>query len=169
MRGCHGEGLLRGMPEGAGQDMDKAEPSNRPKSKRVLSARAARQRHRESDASAVTPRQREFQLACAAWSERLSVKLNAFFNLMPQYGRTVHWARERYYGGTYVTDSDLYWMNSKMRENQSPSMEKSLRVYAAAVDLMCKVCAGDEDLVPTCWDGTCPLRAVSPLPLKDRR
>jgi len=149
--------------------MDKAEPSNRPKSKRVLSARAARQRHRESDANAVTPRQREFQLACAAWSERLSVKLNAFFNLMPQYGRTVHWARERYYGGTYVTDSDLYWMNSKMGENQSPSMEKSLRVYAAAVDLMCKVCAGDEDLVPTCWDGTCPLRAVSPLPLKDRR
>jgi len=169
MRGCHGEGLLRGMPEGAEQDMDKAEPSNRPKSKRVLSARAARQRHRESDASATTPRQREFQLACAAWSERLSVKLNAFFNLMPQYGRTVHWARERYYGGTYVTDSDLYWMNSKMGENQSPSMEKSLRVYAAAVDLMCKVCAGDEDLVPTCWDGTCPLRAVSPLPLKDRR
>ena len=169
MRGCHGEGLLRGMPEGARQDMDKEEPSNRPKSKRVLSARAARQRHRESDASAVTPRQREFQLACAAWSERLSVKLNAFFNLMPQYGRTVHWARERYYGGTYVTDSDLYWMNSKMGENQSPSMEKSLRVYAAAVDLMCKVCAGDEDLVPTCWDGTCPLRAVSPLPLKDRR
>ena len=169
MRGCHGEGLLRGMPEGARQDMDKAEPSNRPKSKRLLSARAARQRHRESDASATTPRQREFQLACAAWSERLSVKLNAFFSLMPQYGRTVHWARERYYGGTYVTDSDLYWMNSKMGENQSPSMEKSLRVYAAAVDLMCKVCAGDEDLVPTCWDGTCPLRPVSPLPLKTPR
>ena len=169
MRGGHGEGLLRGMPEVAKKDMDKQEQSDRPKSKRLLSARAARQRNRESDRAATTPTQREFQIACGAWSAKLSLKLNALFNLMPNYGRSVHWARERYYGGTYVTDSDLYWIKSKMSDDYSPSMEKSLKVYASAVDLMCKVCAGDEDRVPTCWDGTCPLRPVSPLPLKERR
>lgn len=108
--------------------------------------------------------QREFQQACAAWAVRLGIKLNALFNLMPQYGRSVHWARERYYGGTFVTDADIFWVRSRIDQDEGPTQWSSLRKYASAVDLMCRVCAGDEE--PFCWDQTCPLRPVSPLPLK---
>ena len=79
---------------------------------------------------------------------------------MPQFGKSVHWARERYYGGTFVTDADLYWIKERLDDRV-----KNLSTYAAAVDLMCRVCAGIDEKVPTCWDRTCPLRPVSPLPL----
>lgn len=97
---------------------------------------------------------------------KLEVKLNALFNLMPQFGKSIHWARERYYGGTFVTDADLYWINDRLKDETDIDRGKRLHIYAAAVDLMCKVCAGDEEKTPTCWDRTCPLRPVSPLPLR---
>ena len=146
--------------------MDKQEPSHRPKPSRVLSTRAARQRSAGGNHHGTTKEQREFQQACAAWSLKLEVKLNALFNLMPQFGKSVHWARERYYGGTFVTDADLYWINDRIKDETDIDRGKRLHIYAAAVDLMCKVCAGDEEKTPTCWDRTCPLRPVSPLPLR---
>ena len=146
--------------------MDKSEQSHRPKPSRVLSTRAARQRSAGGNHQGVTREQREFQQSCAAWSLKLGVKLNALFNLMPQFGKSVHWARERYYGGTFVTDADLYWINDRIKDETDIDRGKRLHIYAAAVDLMCKVCAGDEEKTPTCWDQTCPLRPVSPLPLR---
>jgi len=146
--------------------VDKSEPSHRPKSSRVLSTRAARQRSAGGNHQGVTKEQRQFQQACAAWSLKLEVKLNALFNLMPQFGKSIHWARERYYGGTFVTDADLYWINDRLKDETEIDRGKRLHIYAAAVDLMCKVCAGDEEKTPTCWDRTCPLRPVSPLPLR---
>ena len=149
--------------------MDISQPSNRPKSNRVriLSTRAARQRRVSSDNRGLPIEQRDFQQACAAWSLKLGVKLNALFNLMPQYGKSVHWARERYYGGTFVTDADLYWVKSRIEDQTDHSLTAKMQRYAAAVDLMCRVCAGDDDTTPTCWDQTCPLRPVSPLPLRN--
>jgi len=97
---------------------------------------------------------------------KLEVKLNALFNLMPQFGKSIHWARERYYGGTFVTDADLDWINDRLKDETEIDRGKRLHIYAAAVDLMCKVCAGDEEKTPTCWDQTCPLRPVSALPLR---
>jgi len=85
---------------------------------------------------------------------------------MPQYGRSVHWARERYYGGTFVTDADLFWVNDRIKDDTVIDRGKKLHIYAAAVDLMCRVCAGEDEKTPTCWDQTCPLRPVSPLPLR---
>ena len=158
--------MRRRVQEGSKETMDKQEQSSRPKSSRVLSTRAARQRRTASDNRGVPREQREFQQACAAWSLKLGVKLNALFNLMPQYGKSVHWARERYYGGTFVTDADLYWVKSRFDQDEHPSQSVSLRNYAAAVELMCRVCAGDADPTPTCWDRTCPLRPVSSLPLR---
>ena len=146
--------------------MDKSEQSHRPKPSRVLSTRAARQRSAGGNHQGTTKEQREFQQACAAWSVKLEVKLNALFNLMPQFGKSIHWARERYYGGTFVTDADLYWINDRLKDETEIDRGKRLHIYAAAVDLMCKVCAGDEEKTPTCWDRTCPLRPVSPLPLR---
>jgi hypothetical protein len=114
----------------------------------------------------VLPEQREFQQACAAWSLKLGVKLNKLFNLMPQFGKSVHWARERYYGGTFVSDADLYWINTRLSDETDITRSKRLSTYAAAVDLMCRVCAGEDEKQPSCWDQTCPLRPVSPLPLR---
>ncbi len=146
--------------------MDKQEPSHRPKSGRVLSTRAARQRSAGGNHQGTTKEQREFQQACAAWALKLDVKLNALFNLMPQFGKSVHWARERYYGGTFVTDADLYWINARVNDESEIEHSGKLQRYAAAVDLMCRVCAGEDEKQPTCWDKTCPLRSVSPLPLR---
>ena len=147
--------------------MDKSEQSHRPKSSRVLSTRAARQRRTPSDNRGVSPEQRDFQQSCAAWSVKLGVKLNALFNLMPQYGKSVHWARERYYGGTFVTDADIFWVKSRIEDEPDDSLLAKLHRYTAAVDLMCRVCAGEDDKTPTCWDQTCPLRSISPLPLRN--
>ena len=158
--------MRRRVQEGSKKAVDKQEPSHRPKSSRLLSTRAARQRRTPSDNRGVSPEQRQFQQACAAWSVKLGVKLNALFNLMPQFGKSVHWARERYYGGTFVTDADLYWVNARLNDESEIEHAGKLQRYAAAVDLMCRVCAGDEEKTPTCWDGTCPLRSVSPLPLR---
>jgi hypothetical protein len=146
--------------------VDKQEPSHRPKSSRVLSARAARQRSAGGDHQGTTKEQREFQQACAAWALKLGVKLNALFNLMPQFGKSIHWARERYYGGTFVTDADLYWINARVTDESEIEYSAKVQRYAAAVDLMCRVCAGEDEKEPTCWDQTCPLRPVSPLPLR---
>jgi hypothetical protein len=121
--------------------VDISQPSNRPKSNRVLSSRAARQRRVNSDNRGLPIEQREFQQACAAWSLKLEVKLNALFNLMPQYGKSVHWARERYYGGTFVTDADLYWVKSRIDDQPDHSIAAKMQRYAAAVDLMCRVYA----------------------------
>ena len=158
--------MRRRVQEGSKETMDKQEQSSRPKSSRVLSTRAARQRRTASEHRGVPTEQREFQQACAAWSLKLGVKLNALFNLMPQFGKSIHWARERYYGGTFVTDADLYWINARVNDESEIEHSAKMQRYAAAVDLMCRVCAGDEETTPSCWDQTCPLRPVSPLPLR---
>lgn len=158
--------MRRRVQEGSKKAVDKQEQSHRPQSSRLLSTRAARQRRTPSDHRGVPIEQREFQQACAAWSLKLGVKLNALFNLIPQYGKSIHWARERHYGGTFVTDADLYWINDRIKDDTDVDRSKRLHIYAAAVDLMCRVCAGDEEITPSCWDQTCPLRPVSTLPLR---
>lgn len=43
----------------------------------------------------------------------------------------------------------------------------SLTVLQKAVTRMCLACAGEMEVkLATCWDGTCPLRPASPLPLR---
>ena len=54
---------------------------------------------------------------------------------MPQFGKSVHWARERYYGGTFVTDADLYWVNARVNDESEIEHAGKLQRYAAAVDL----------------------------------
>lgn len=157
------------VQEGFETTMDKQEPSNRSKSNRVLSSRAARQRRAGGDhhRGEVPKLQREFQLACATWAGTLGIKLNALFNLMPNYGRSVHWMRERYYGGTFVEDIDIDWVRAASEGEDATLPVDRMRLYVTAVGRMCNYCAGaDETKNPTCWDASCPLRPVSPLPLR---
>ena len=53
---------------------------------------------------------------------------------MPQFGKSVHWARERYYGGTFVTDADLYWVNARVSDESEIEHAGKLQRYAAAVE-----------------------------------
>lgn len=47
---------------------------------------------------------------------------------------------------------------------------EDIRRMQKSVDAMCLACAGQADGdAPTCWDGSCPLRAMSPLPLRRPR
>ena len=161
--------MRRRVQEGSKKAVDKSEQSSRPKSSRVLSSRAARQRRGGGDhqRGELPKQQREFQLACATWARALGIKLNALFNLMPNYGRSVHWMRERYYGGTFVDDLDIHWVNAALKGEAAQLPVDRMRLYVTAVERMCHYCAGgDEEKTPTCWDVTCPLRSVSPLPLR---
>jgi hypothetical protein len=50
--------------------------------------------------------------------------------------------------------------------NRDRKMSAELREMRKIVERMCIACAApDKGETPRCWDGTCPLRAISPLPL----
>jgi len=53
----------------------------------------------------------------------------------------------------------------KLQEKEKATL-RELRKMRLAVERMCVACAApDKGETPRCWDGTCPLRAISPLPL----
>lgn len=164
--------MRRRVQGGPKKTMDIQEQGNRSKSGRVLSTRAARQRRSGGDHQGgdVPKLQREFQLACTAWSTTLGIKLNALFNLMPNYGRSVHWMRERYYGGTFVEDIDIEWVRAAQAGHDATLPVDRMRLYVTSIQRMCNYCAGaDETKNPTCWDAGCPLRPVSHLPLRVKK
>jgi len=75
--------------------------------------------------------------------------------------------RERYYGGTFVSDEDIFWVTQGAKEQLGIVPVDRMRLMVTAVERMCNYCAGaDETKNPTCWDKTCPLRPVSHLPLR---
>ena len=162
--------MRRTVQEGSKETVEQQESSRRSIPNRVLSSRAARQRRASGDhqRGELPQQQREFQAACTAWSRTLGIKLNALFALMPNYGRSVHWMRERYYGGTFVDDADTKWVTDATAGNIGVMPVDRMRLLVTAVERMCNYCAGaDEDRNPTCWDAGCPLRPVSPLPLRN--
>ena len=117
------------------------------------------------------PQHEQFKTAVNALAGLLKVSRNKLFDNAPKYGRTTHWMRERYYGRATVDSSDVDWvrtlaMNGGDKEKISTIMR--LRVFEKTVKAFCVYCdGGDEPEKATCWDRTCPLRPVSPLPLRD--
>lgn len=86
-----------------------------------------------------------------------SVGVKASFNFL----------RDRYYGRTVIQQKDIDMLNLALNgEKKSIDYMRAIDVYRASVEKMCRSCAND-DKEPTCWDKTCPLRPVSPLPLRD--
>jgi hypothetical protein len=50
--------------------------------------------------------------------------------------------------------------------SKEKATHRELRKMRLAVERMCIACAApDKGETPRCWDGTCPLRSISPLPL----
>jgi len=153
--------------------MDQKEQSHRPITRRLRSAarsqhRAGRGNHQAAPAREVGLASQEFKEACQIWAARLGIAPNALFKLAPDHGRTVHWMRERYYGGTKPIPEDIAWAHLKAMGEDAIGLPvfNDLDRHRAAVNQFCRVCvSADDGVEPLCPDALCPLRPVSPLPL----
>jgi hypothetical protein len=114
----------------------------------------------------------EFRESCYLWAEGLRVTPNALFMFAAQFGKGKSWIKERYYGGVKAKRSDIAWVQlhtigaenivSALHEGNQKEMENK---YKLSVSNMCRACTRMET-TPGCPDSSCPLRPVSPLPLR---
>jgi hypothetical protein len=112
----------------------------------------------------------DFSHAVRIWAGRLKVSPNKLFGMTEHHQRSVHWMRERYFGGVVPTLDEVEWVKAyALAITQSLEEPTQLKRYQLVVEQMCRTCVGAEgrDRYPKCWDATCPLRPISPLPLAD--
>ena len=163
--------------------MDITQPSDRSQSSSVYSAGSTIQRRRSGRhlrLAAPGSLTADFRVAIQELANRRQVSINRLWDYSADYGKSIHWMRERYYGGTNVTISDLEFVQSVCLGILNPNLKRAeiapdspamIVVYRDAVEAMCRACAGVD--VPrakqSCWDQTCALRPVSPLPLGKQR
>lgn len=172
MRRGHGSRLVRQVRRRFEESMDKQEQEHRPQSKRNGGARAFASRgrasghQRDADTQTIVD---EFRMAFKTWAATLEVSPNKLFGLMPDYGRKVHWVRERYFGGVTPSLEDVEWVRLQAIGTQgiAGGIRQEIRVYRYAIAEMCRVCAPEEEdgMPQLCPDAICPLRGVSPLEL----
>lgn len=108
---------------------------------------------------------------------------SAVFREMEAAGHSFHNVREAYYGRSPADAdmlNDLVRVVAELTGSPTPPptvriqadphlhhLANDLRTMRAAVEAMCLSCAGETDVTKaTCWDGSCPLRVVCPLPLR---
>ena len=163
--------------------MDISQPSNRSQSSSIPSAGSTIQRRRSGRhlrLAAPGSLTADFRVAIQELANRRQVSINRLWDYSADYCKSIHWMRERYYGGTNVTLSDLEFVQSVCLGILNPNLKRAeiapdspamIVVYRDAVEAMCRACAGVD--VPrakqSCWDQTCALRPVSPLPLGKQR
>lgn len=114
----------------------------------------------------------DFRVEVREWAREIGAPISGIFPYATQYNRGLHWMRERYYGGVEVRQEDLDLLRSMRRGGRQSvdTIADEIRIYRKAVEEMCRVCAGVEYNEPaSCWDRTCPLRPISPLPLGIQR
>lgn len=153
--------------------MDQQEQGYRSVTRRVRSAARSQQRTRSRHPEAAPTREiglatQDFKDACRIWASRLKIKPHALFQLAHDHGRTIHWMRERYYGGTNPRPEDIAWVHLKAVGENAIGLPvfNDLDRHRAAVSQFCRVCvSADDGEEPLCPDSLCPLRSVSPLPL----
>ena len=112
----------------------------------------------------------DFSHAVRIWASRLKVSPNKLFGMTEHHQRSVHWMRERYFGGVVPTLDEVEWVKAyALAITQTLAEPTQLKRYQLVVEQMCRTCVGAEgrDRYPKCWDATCPLRPISPLPLAD--
>jgi hypothetical protein len=112
----------------------------------------------------------DFSHAVRIWAARLKVSPNKLFGMTEHHQRSVHWMRERYFGGVVPTLDEVEWVKAyALAITQSLAEPTQLKRYQLVIEQMCRTCVGAEgrDRYPKCWDATCPLRPISPLPLAD--
>ena len=122
------------------------------------------------------PKTEQFRRICEQWSSRIKVSPNAIFHFATEYGRTYHWMRERWLGGTPVVEDDLDWLRMTAgRKFSSGSvvspgerMHQSFKLYRDSIEKMCGGCMAVSK-VDYCPDSGCALRPVSLAPLRPVR
>ncbi len=110
----------------------------------------------------------DFSHAVRIWAARLKVSPNKLFGMTEHHQRSVHWMRERYFGGVVPTLDEVEWVKAyALATKVNLTATEELRRHRLVVEQMCRTCVGAEgkDRFPKCWDATCPLRPISPLPL----
>ncbi len=109
----------------------------------------------------------EFKQLVVQLSDRRSVSLNLLFDSADSWGgMTTSWVKDRYYGRTKVSRSDCDRLHGILAPSGVlPRVVSELSLHKDAIAKMCGDCAG---ISAVCWDSTCPLRPVSPMPLRAR-
>lgn len=110
----------------------------------------------------------QFTTACRQLAARKGQSLNAFFNSAPVYSLTPSWVRDRYYDRVHIRQEDVdTLMLFLIKDDGGKDSAKDLTAHRLAVRAMCLACdGGDDEKTASCWDNTCPLRPVSPLPYR---
>ena len=147
---------------------DRYQPASDDDAGTAEARRGARDRSANPTARALID---DFASAARVWAQRLKVSPNRFFQLDDMHGKSIHWMRERYFGGVVPSLDDVEWIRLKAHGPKAIKeiSRSDVRNYRLAIEAMCRLCVGadDETKAPKCWDATCPLRSVSPLPLSD--
>jgi hypothetical protein len=105
--------------------------------------------------------------------DQLAVQRDVTLNYLCQHAEelgptfTDSWLRDRYYGRTTIKRKDCDKLAAILSASaEVPRLALSVEKLQNAVDAMCAACAGDDAY---CWDRKCPLRPVSPLPVRPKR
>lgn len=151
--------------------MEHKKQNHRPVTSGVQQTRAARTRASARDHSGNPTALAlidDFQRSVQKWADRLKVSPNKLFSMTEQHQRSVHWMRERYFGGVVPTIDEVEWAQAySLAISPNLTATDQLRRYRLVVEQMCRTCVGAEgtERFPKCWDSTCPLRPISPLSL----
>jgi hypothetical protein len=106
-----------------------------------------------------------------AWASQSETSLSKVFAAASKKRglATMSWAKERFYGGVVPSDDEIAWARlNAVNDVLSAEDSAALAKHRRAVAKFCYSCAQTpvNDISATCWDGSCPLRPVSPLPLR---
>lgn len=141
--------------------MVKQKQGNRSLTCGVPAAATAQHRHRRRRhlGDNADPLTLEYRALIEQLAKSRGISLERFFKHAPEFAVSVSWLRDRYYGRAEVTENDLRVVRGDLEFRQD-----TVGRYRAAVKMMCLYCCAVDDLSEAvCWDGTCPLRPVSPV------
>ena len=110
---------------------------------------------------------REFNEVLAKVLVKYGMTFNTFAKVAASLGveMTFNRLRDVYYERVIVMDNDILTLQKVLEAPvKDATSTRVIALYRNSVDAMCRSCANN-DKNPKCWDATCPLRPVSPLPL----
>jgi hypothetical protein len=111
---------------------------------------------------------KEFNELLSKVLAKYNMTFNTFAKVAASLGveMTFNRLRDVYYERVLIAPNDIAAMKKVLDAPiKEATSTKIIETYRNAVDAMCRSCANN-DKNPTCWDATCPLRPVSPLPLR---
>lgn len=112
---------------------------------------------------------REFNEVLNKVLEKYGMTFNTFAKVASVLGveMTFNRLRDVYYERVIISENDIATLRKVLdAPTKDSATTRIIGMYRNSVDAMCRSCANN-DKNPKCWDSTCPLRPVSPLPLAE--